>query len=112
MTIDGRIELALPDLVRDELQRVLTSKLGFDEQHARAASTLLTGIATLRPGPPRSIEAITGDPADDAILACAVEAGVDVLATGDRRHLLPLGEHRGVRLLTPQATLAELRARD
>jgi len=39
---------------------------------------------------------VSGDPADDVILACAVEAGTDVLATGDRQHLLPAGAHRRV----------------
>jgi len=109
--IDGRIELVLPELVLDELLRVLTVKLGFDEERARAACDLL-GLAASQPGPPSSAEAVTGDPADDAILACGVEAGVDVLATGDRTHLLPLGEHDGVGILTPQAALAVLRAGD
>lgn len=110
--IDGRIELVLPELVLAELRRVLNGKLGFDEEHARAACDLLAGVAALRPELPSSAEAITGDPADDEILACAVEAGVDVLVTGDRRHLLPLGERHGVRILTPQAALADLRAGD
>lgn len=110
--IDGRIELVLPELVLDELTRVLTDKLGFDEERARAACHLLAGVAASQPGPPSSAEAVTGDPSDDAILACAVEAGVDVLATGDRKHLLPIGEHHGVRILTPQVALAELRAGD
>jgi predicted nucleic acid-binding protein len=52
---------------------------------------------------------VTGDPGDDLILACAVQAGVDAVVSGDRRHLLPVGEHRGVRIVTPQALLAELR---
>ena len=30
--------------------------------------------------------------------------------SGDRRHLLPLGAHAGIRIVTPQAPLAELRA--
>lgn len=105
--IDGRV-----DLVLDELQRVLTGKLGFSDERAGAARDLLAGLATARPWPPRSVETITGDPVDDAILACAVDAGVDVLATGDRKHLLPIGVHHGVRLLTPQATLAQLHARE
>jgi uncharacterized protein len=54
-------------------------------------------------------EPVTGDPADDLILACAIEAEVEVLASGDRKHLLPVGERGGVRILTPQALLAELR---
>jgi len=110
--IDGRIELVLPDLVIDVLQRVLIRKLDFDGERAQEARDLLIGLAIAQPGSPRSVEAITGDPADDAILACAVEAGADVLATGDRTHLLPIGQHHGVRLLTPQAALAELRRPD
>jgi hypothetical protein len=34
--------------------------------------------------------------------------GIDVLVSGDRPHLLPVGEHRGIRIITPQALLAEL----
>jgi hypothetical protein len=39
-----------------------------------------------------------------------VRAAVHVVASGDRRHLLPVGEHRGIRIITPQALLAELAA--
>lgn len=108
--IDGHIWLLVPELVLDELERVLAAKLGFRLERARAARELLTQLATERPAPPQRAARITGDPADDAILACALKAGADVLATGDRKHLLPLGEHRGVRVLTPQAVLAELLA--
>jgi predicted nucleic acid-binding protein len=94
--------------VRTELHRVLTEKLGFTLEKSTAACELLGQLATERPDTPQRIEAITGDPADDAILATAVETGVDVLATGDRKHLLSTGEHLGVKLLTPQALLAEL----
>jgi len=41
--IDGRIELVLPELVLDELLRVLTVKLGFDEERARAVYDLRGG---------------------------------------------------------------------
>ena len=98
--------------MRTELERVLIEKLGFTREKSSAACDMLATLATERPGMPESIEAITGDPADDAILATAVEAQVDVLATGDRKHLLPIGEYRGVRILTPQALLAELLNRD
>jgi len=98
--------------VRTELHRVLTEKLGFTVEKSSAACEMLARLATERPDTPQNIEAITGDPADDAILATAVEAGVDVLATGDRKHLLPIGEYGGVKLLTPQALLAELLNQD
>ena len=107
--IDGRFELVLPDAVLDEFERVLALKLGFDRERIRESRYLLEGIATARPGRPTSTESVTGDPADDVVLAAAVEARADALVTGDRRHLLPVSEHRGVRILTPQAFLADLR---
>lgn len=93
-----------------ELGRVLTEKLDFDPQRWIEAKALLRELAvqsvSAPAGPP---EPVTGDPADDLILACAIEAEVEVLASGDRKHLLPVGERGGVRILTPQALLAELR---
>jgi uncharacterized protein len=98
------------DPVVGELERVLTEKLDFDPQRWSEAEALLGELVveTVKApaGPP---EPVTGDPADDFILACAIEAEVEVLASGDRKHLLPVGERGGVRILTPQALLVELR---
>jgi uncharacterized protein len=108
--IDVRLELVLPQPVMVELERILTGKLRFEPQRWRGVEELLVDLATdLIPAPGTPPEAITGDPDDDLILACAIQAGVDALVSGDRRHLLPVGEHRGVRIVTPQALLAELR---
>jgi putative PIN family toxin of toxin-antitoxin system len=107
--IDGRIELVLADPVLGELERVLTVKLGFEPERVREIVSLLIDLADERiEAPAQSAEAITGDRNDDVVLACAVAAGVHVLISGDRRHLLPVGEHRGVRIVAPQALLAEL----
>ncbi len=108
----GRLELVLPDLVLDELERVLRRKLGWEERAAARARELLVEAAAQVLTTPASPPTLTGSTSDDAILASAVEAGADVLVTGDRRHLLPFGEHAGVRLMTPQALLAELAADD
>jgi len=109
--IDGRLELVLPEPVVEELERILVEKLAFESEQWREVEVLLANLAVESvPAPKGSIEPVTGDPDDDLILACAVEAGVEVLVSGDRKHLLPLGTHRGVRVLTPQALLAELRA--
>lgn len=93
-----------------ELERILTGKLGFEPDRWQAVERLLVDLAAEVPAAPTARpEAVSGDPDDDLILACAVAAGVEVMVSGDRRHLLPLGEHRGVRIITPQALLAELR---
>jgi len=93
-----------------ELERILTGKLGFEPQRWRGVEELLVDLAAeLIPAPEAPPEAVTGDPDDDLILACAAQAEVDALVSGNRRHLLPVGKHRGVRVITPQALLAELR---
>ena len=108
--IDGRLELVLLSPAMVELERILTGKLGFEAERWQEVEGFLIDLAAdLAPAPSSPAEAVTGDPADDLILACAVQAEVDALASGDRRHLLPVGEHRGVRILTPQALLAEMR---
>jgi len=108
--IAGRLELVLARPVMVELERILTEKLGFNMDRWVKVEELLVDLASeVVPEPGGTAEAITGDPDDDVILACAVTAGVDVVVSGDRRHLLPVGEHRGVRVITPQALLAELR---
>lgn len=107
--IDGRLALVLADPVLTELERVLIVKLGFEPERARGMRTFLSDLASERvSASAESPEAITGDPDDDVILACTVAAKVEILVSGDRRHLLPVGEHRGVRIITPQALLAEL----
>ncbi len=110
--IDGRLELVLPEPVMGELERILVEKLKFDSGRWREVEVLLADLAVESvPAPKGPVEPVTGDPDDDLILACVGEAEVEVLVSGDRKHLLPLGSHRGVRVLTPQALLAELRAR-
>jgi putative PIN family toxin of toxin-antitoxin system len=109
--IDGRLEMILPEPVMEELERILVEKLAFGLERWREVEVLLADLAVKSvPVPEGTIEPVTSDPDDNLILACAVHADVEVLVSGDRKHLLPLGTHRGVRIITPQALLAELRA--
>ncbi len=108
-SIDGRIELVLADPVIHELERVLTLKLGFEPKRLHDITALLIDISVARvDAPAQPVEAITGDPDDDIVLACGVSAGMQIIVSGDRRHMLPVREHRGIRIVSPQALLAEL----
>lgn len=107
--VDGNLELVLLEPVSVELDRILSEKLGFTAERLKEIQALLFDIAIgSQQAPSHEPEPLTGDPDDDLVLACAVEAQVEVLVSGDRKHLLPVGEHQGVRVLTPQAFLAEL----
>lgn len=99
----------LADPVMDELERVLTFKLGFEPKRVHDVAALLIDISVARvAAPAQPAEAVTGDPDDDVVLACGVSAGVQIIVSGDRRHMLPVREHRGIRIVSPQALLAEL----
>ena len=53
---------------------------------------------------------VPNDPKDDPIIAAAVAAKADYLVTGDRAHLLPIGEYQGIRIISPKTLLEVLRA--
>jgi uncharacterized protein len=92
-----------------ELERVLSVKFGFESERVREIRTLLIELASARVGAPKGVpEAVTGDPDDDVILSCGVGADAHIVVSGDRRHLLPVGECRGVRIVAPQTLLSEL----
>lgn len=105
---DGVAELVVPEPVPDELRRVLEEKLGLAQSRVDAILELVAELASATAEVPDQVEALSGDPDDDRILAAAVAAKVDVLVSGDAKHLLPLGRHGDVRILKPQALLAEL----
>jgi uncharacterized protein len=106
--IAGEFRLIVPDLVREELIRALAQKLGWEAMELATLDAEVLALAIELPVAPGAAPAITGDPTDDRILAAATGASADVLVTGDRRHLVPVGTHQGLRIVLPQALLAEL----
>lgn len=100
--------MALP--VFEELDRILQTKLRLPGDRVESYSRLLRDVLAHETVPwPALAPAVTGDRADDAILACAVEESVEVLVSGDRAHLLPLRAYGTVAVLSPQQTLTRLR---
>jgi len=105
---DGAAELILPVPVRAELYRILNEKLALDDASIEAILGLLDELALETARVPDRVEAVSGDPDDDRILSSAASAGADILISGDRKHLLPLGRFQAMRISTPQAFLAEV----
>jgi len=46
---------------------------------------------------------------DNRILECALEGKAEYIISGDKRHLLPLGEYEGIRILSPDEFLRLIR---
>ena len=103
----GRFELYLSDFILQEAFGVLTREFGWDEERSADAVRILRDTATLVE-PRRMPEVIEGGHADNRILECAAEASADDLVTGDRRHLLPLGEHGGATIVNAPRFLSGL----
>ncbi|MCB0075886.1 MAG: putative toxin-antitoxin system toxin component, PIN family [Anaerolineales bacterium] len=68
-------------------------------QHVEAVATIVT--------PTGKIE-VVGDESDNRYLECAVEAGATYVVTGDKKHLLPIEEYRGIHLVPPAVFIALL----
>ena len=86
---------------------MLVRKFGWDEERTAQAMGVIENAATII-DPPRLDELIEGGHADNRVLECAVAASADYLITGDRRHLLPIGERQGTWIVNAPRFLSEL----
>ena len=91
----------------DELERVLTVKLGFASRLSRLARRRIIRRAGLV-DPPASRHVVPGDPADSPILQAALAAGADYLVTNDA-HLLALHPYEGLGIISMSDYLKLLR---
>ena len=51
---------------------------------------------------------VAADIDDDQVIAAAVTARADLIASGDRKHLLPLGSHQGIPIVDPAEALRRI----
>ena len=55
----------------------------------------------------QKIEIIENDPDDNKILECASEAKADYIITYDQKHLIPIKEFEGIKIILPKDFLSE-----
>ena len=61
---------------------------------------------------PTTVPRVVADDADDDhVIAAAVTAHAELIVTGDRKHLLPIGSHQGIAIVTAREVLDRLDAR-
>jgi len=96
----GEIEVSISPFILTELERILSEKF---EWRAEQIHRVLSRIKakTILVHPKVKISAIKEKDDDNRILECAVEAKVDYVISGDRKHLLPLKEYQGIKILSP-----------
>ena len=108
---DGRFVAVISPLLLDELRNVirrprLVERYGLTQEKIVRFLRFIEVEAVMVSGNVR-VKAVPGDPDDDAVLACAVEAEADYIVSGDR-HLLVLGSYEGIHILRAAEFLAIL----
>lgn len=54
---------------------------------------------------------VANDADDDHVIAAAVAARAELIVTGDRKHLLPIGTHQGIPVATAREVVDRIDAR-
>jgi len=101
----GEIRLSISDDILNEVQRVLQRpKFGWTQEQVDDAIRGLL-LITLQVQPKQRIDVVKEDPTDNRIIECAAASGSEYLVSGDK-HLLKIGQYKGVKVVTPADLLA------
>lgn len=90
-------------LSRDRLRRWI------DQADADALLEHIDARAVIVGAIPRVV--VASDPDDNMILATAIAGGAELLISGDKSHLLSLGEVEGILIVSPKDAIARIEER-
>ena len=112
--VNGDLILCTSPALLAELRVVLTrehlaSRLERQRATVEEAVALYAALAVCV-SPTTTPRVVPGDADDDQVIAAAVAAGADFLVSGDR-HLLALGSHENIRIVTPAVAVRLLGGR-
>ena len=100
----GAVTLAVSVPILTELARKLKEKFHWDDEHIKVSVRHVAAVAVVVK--PQERLAVLADEPDNRILECALEAGAELIVTGDR-HLLDIGMYKGVAIVTLAAFLED-----
>ena len=93
-----QVKIISSPVILTELQQVLINKFMWTDNDAK--QTLKSLMETLiLVVPQQKINKIKYGP-DNRILECATAGKTDYIVSGDKKHLLPLGEFQGIKIIT------------
>lgn len=112
--VDGEVELFSSEVLLSELAQTLSYKK-FSARVDGFGVTVDTLVAQYSAlislvEPTRVPRVVADDADDDHVIAAAIAAAASLIVTGDRKHLLPIGSHAGIAIVTPREVLDHLAA--
>ena len=96
----GDIEAFISSFILRELEQTLKKDFGWERDQIKHTIEIINS-KTILVQPKNKISIIEEKDDDNRILECAIEGGVQYLISGDRKHLLPLIEYQGTKILSP-----------
>jgi len=96
----GEIEAYISPFIFKELEETLKKDFGWDRDQIKQTIEKIKA-KTILVHPKEKLSVIKEKDDDNRILECAIEERVQYLISGDRRHLLPLKEIQGIKILSP-----------
>jgi putative PIN family toxin of toxin-antitoxin system len=102
---ENEIKLLISEYILWETREVLRNKFNVPDARLNLIEHDILSLAKLVKVE-SSINKIRVHPADNAILACAVDGGGEIIVSGDK-HLLSLAEYEGIKIMPPARFLAD-----
>ena len=103
----GDIEACISLFILRELEETLKKDFGWNSDQVKHTIEKIK-VNTILVHPKNKVSVIKEKDDDNRILECAIEARVPYLISGDRKHLLPLKEYQGTKILSPAEFLRVL----
>ena len=103
----GDIEACISLFILRELEETLKKDFGWDRDQIKHTTEKIKA-KTILIHPKNKVSVIKEKDDDNRILECAIEGRVPYLISGDRKHLLPLKEYQGTKILSPAEFLRVL----
>lgn len=105
--IKGEIEVYISPFILKELERILRKKFEWNEKQLQKILDKIKKKAVIVQVETK-ISIIKAKEDDNRILECGVDGKVQYIISGDKRHILPLKNFRGIKILSPSEFLGLL----
>lgn len=107
LILKGEVKLYISEDILNELKKVLEyPKFKIEKLQKEVFLKNLLRIVTFA-YPKQKIDAIKEDPPDNRFLECAIEVEADYIISGDKKHLPPLKNFQGTKILNPNEFLRQ-----
>jgi putative PIN family toxin of toxin-antitoxin system len=98
--IKGEIEVFISPFILSEIEKILRERFEWGEGSINRVLNRIKRQA-IQIHPKIKVNVIKQKDNDNRVLECAIEGSVQYLISGDRKHLLPLKEYQGTKILSP-----------